>query len=889
MTVKNIVLLILMLWFVSAAAQKITLTGKITDASTGKALSSVLVTIRPEGGNKVLKFCTTKTDGSFALALDSLPAGNNVLHFSMLGYATKTLPLSADNSTYDAQLTEKATELNGVDIKAPSIREHGDTIAYNVASFADASDKSIADVLKKMPGVEVEESGRIKYNGRAINKFYIEGHDMLGGRYSIASNNIQQEDVSTVEVMTNHQPIKALEDMVFSQDPAINIKLKEAARSRWVGTLKAGGGLIQENKDFIADEQKKSSSFVWNGEMSLMRFAKKTQSLNTFKSNNIGIDVTREANIVLTDDDRGSFSDKYSLKDYVDVSPDQLADISESRVRQNKTHAFTTNNLWALSPATDVTSQIIYTHDRLVSTSISSTEYFLNDSTIVNEENEKAKQKQNKLNIGFTLTSNAEKAYVTNNLAADVSWNDVTMNVSGTYPNSQSVAMPKYKFYDDFEILLRSGKKAYTFNTYNAFLRSPHSLSIERYTEASDTSSSHQSVRSSAYFNHTYTSLGFYLQPFTVTMKLGVQVLSRHMKSCLDGVVDTTDIRNDVKMTFVKAYASPEAEYNDNGWHISFRMPISYTPYSYRDRLDGSSEKKIKGQISPHLSVNYYFNSRLEATLSGGISQEEINEQNFYQGLIMRDYRNIYSGFVDYVSDKSKSVSLNIDYKRPLATIFMNAYFFKAWEETHQTTARDFVGDYIVNSYYSDKSKSNDIMAGGRISKGLSSMHGLVTAKFDYFRFEGTLRQEDLSSDYASNNYVWTARWSGRPVGWFNFAYELSWTRDVMKMSDTDIESTYTNHAQFLTLNFNPLKPWLIKLQGDYFYNQVSESQHKGLFLSDASTSYSLKNGIELSVMAFNLFNQRKYGYTINESLTRMSKEYRLRARTVMATVFFHF
>lgn len=91
------------------------------------------------------------------------------------------------------------------------------------------------------------------------------------------------------------------------------------------------------------------------------------------------------------------------------------------------------------------------------------------------------------------------------------------------------------------------------------------------------------------------------------------------------------------------------------------------------------------------------------------------------------------------------------------------------------------------------------------------------------------------------------------------------------------------------TFNFNPIKSWQIKIVGDHFCNQVAENQHKNLYLADASTSYSLKNGIELTLWVLNLFDQRTYGYTINENLSRMSKEYQLRARTIIGSVFLHF
>ena len=871
-----------------AYAQQITLSGKVEDAYTGKGLQGALVTVRLKESNRVLGFCKTKDDGSYQLQLTSIPEGNNVLHFSMMGYATKVIPLSKDTTHYDVLLTEQATKLKDVVVKAPSIRQRGDTITYSVSSFADANDKTLADVLKKMPGMEVSGNGEIKYNGKAINKFYIEGHDMLGGRYSIATNNIHQRDVGSVEVMTNHQPIKALEDMSFSQDPAINIKLKESAKSRLVGTLKVGGGFEQKENGSLG------SPNVWEGEMTLMRFAKKVQSLNTFKSNNIGTDVTRDVNLLFSDSGEGLLGNDYSLKNYVDVTPDRLTDISDSRVRKNQTYAFTTNNLWALGKNIDLSSQIVYTHDRMLSSSYSNTQYFLNDSIIYDVENEQSKQKQNKLVADFTLTSNGEKSYVTNRLSTDLAWNDITMDITGTYPNHQQSKMPKYKVSDKLELLQRSGKRAYTFSTYNAYMVNPHSLSVDALREISNgentSQKTYQSIRSAAFFSHTNTSLGFYLKPFTVMMKIGLQVLSRTMTSHLDGMPDSLgNMRNQIGMTYVRAYASPEAEFNQGGWHIRFLMPVAYTPYYYKDHLAEESNHAYKAQVSPQLSVSYYLTTRLQATLSGGISQREVDEQNFYQGLVMRDYRNLYTGFVDYTADKSKNVSFNVNYKRPLATIFANAYIRKSWSDSHLTTVRDFVGDYIVNSYFANKSKSENLMMGGRVSKGLGFMHGLVSVSLDYIKFDGTLRQNDSPSAYSSDNYMLMAKWSGRPAAWFNFTYELNWDKNEMTLKTLDLNSTSISLAQHLTCNFQPLKSWFIKLQGEHYRNQVADNQYKYLFLADASTSYSFKNGMELSLTALNLFNQRTYGYTAYSGLTRMSKDYQLRSRTILMSIFFHF
>lgn len=69
----------------------------------------------------------------------------------------------------------------------PRIRRLGDTLSYEVNSFAKDENRSIGDVLKRLPGTEVSESGGIKYQGKSISKFYIDGDDLLEDRYNIGT------------------------------------------------------------------------------------------------------------------------------------------------------------------------------------------------------------------------------------------------------------------------------------------------------------------------------------------------------------------------------------------------------------------------------------------------------------------------------------------------------------------------------------------------------------------------------------------------------------------------------------------------------------------------------------------------------------------------------
>ena len=214
MKMKRWVSFVLMFGMVMClSAQGITLSGKVVDRENKEPLANVIVMLKTVDSKAILQYSTTDDKGLFSLETSTME--KRMLTFSLMGYETVNLPLEVGKKEYRVSLKQKAVQIKEVMVKAPKIRTKGDTIVYNVSRYADSQDKTIADVLKKIPGIEVEQSGRLYYNGKTINKLYIEGLDMLEGRYGIATNTLPQTDVSTVEVMENHQPIKALENVEF--------------------------------------------------------------------------------------------------------------------------------------------------------------------------------------------------------------------------------------------------------------------------------------------------------------------------------------------------------------------------------------------------------------------------------------------------------------------------------------------------------------------------------------------------------------------------------------------------------------------------------------------------------------------------------------------------
>lgn len=211
------------LFATAVAVAQVSVTGKVIDKENNEPLAGASVIVRGADG-KIKKFASSKADGGFAMSVATI-AGFR-LEVSAMRYEKRAILLDSVSFPLTVYMTPGDVQLKEVAVKADRIRAQGDTVTYNVGSFAQHQDRSIGDVLKRMPGIDVSNSGKIQYRGEDINKFYIEGSDLLGGKYGIATNGISHDDVGAVEVLENHQPMQVLSGIAFSDKAAINLKLK---------------------------------------------------------------------------------------------------------------------------------------------------------------------------------------------------------------------------------------------------------------------------------------------------------------------------------------------------------------------------------------------------------------------------------------------------------------------------------------------------------------------------------------------------------------------------------------------------------------------------------------------------------------------------------------
>ncbi len=841
---------------VSAVAQ-VNVSGTVVDKDSNEPLTGASVIVKGADG-KIKKYATSKGDGGFAMSLPSV-AGCR-LEVSMMSFAKQSIPLDSVSFPITVQLEPGTTLLKEVTVKADRIHEQGDTITYNVGSFAQQQDRSIGDVLKRMPGINVEQSGKIQYQGEDINKFYIEGSDLLGGKYGIATNGISHEDVGAVEVMENHQPMQVLSGISFSDKAAINLKLKNKAKATWSFHGDAGGGYSWQ-----------PDGAIWDGELFAMAVMPNFQNITTFKTNNIGEDLSAQATDFFASR-RGT-----DLSRYVGVSLPGVPNLSRKRTLFNRSALVSTNALWKLGRG-EFKTQIDYSFNRITAEAANVTTYFLNDGNRVVTEDRNGVDRSHSLSGKFIYELNQKTAFINNTLKTNIDWDDVRLGVTGSLSNNQTASLPDYYVGNDFKLIKRfNGKHLVTFISKNEWESLPQTLSV-----SINDGFMRQQVKDHAFYTNESAAYAFSVKCITISLEGGVKGYVRTMRSELPDMPEeipgeTTNVLN---TNYFTVYATPKFEYWVRRVNFTLNAPVSFAHYTFDKALANRSEV----YFSPSLSMNWKPNNRFEMSVSGGTGRSPMDLNMIQPGYVMTNYRSFQRGVDDFYNSSSQRVSGRLSYKHTRRGLFANAFVMQSWSHNPYTLAQQLYGDYVVYSYTSAKSDGQMLMASGNIGKTLDFMRGSANINGSFSRNESHLVSENSSVNSVGTSWSAGAKINGSPLRWLSFDYRFEWASSRMSMNGINA-SWLCNMENELLLNIMPHRKWEWHISGEHYRNELTSDQFKNVFLLDTKLIYKLNKRLELSASLNNIFNQRTYNYTTYNQLTSFESQRRLRGRELLISI----
>ncbi len=238
---------IFLLFALLGYSQTKTLSGKVVSTEE-KPLNNANILAKPTDTNKSIKFAIANKDGQYQLTLEENTSYE--ISVSYLGYYEDAFFLDAERNPkfHDFVLKQKTEKIQDIVInyQYKPIEVKKDTVTIKVDAFTNGSERKMKDALKKIPGFEVDKNGNIKYQGKEVNEFMVEGKPFFGGGSKLGVENIPADALDKIEMIDNFNKVGFMKEVLGSKDLGLNVKLKEDKKQFVFGDIEAGKG----NRDF---------------------------------------------------------------------------------------------------------------------------------------------------------------------------------------------------------------------------------------------------------------------------------------------------------------------------------------------------------------------------------------------------------------------------------------------------------------------------------------------------------------------------------------------------------------------------------------------------------------------------------------------------------------
>ncbi len=824
--------------------------GIISDCESGEPISGVVVQALNSNG-KTTAFASSSDTGFFSLKVNS---DTDSVSFRRIGYETIRLPISYKFSG-GVRMTIMATQLNDVIVHAPDIYSKGDTLVFNVARYANAKDNAIIDVIRRLPGIKVEEDGTIKYQGKPINKFYIDGNDFIGGQYGLATENISHEDVKSVEVMENHQPVKALEGIDFPEEAGINLKLNDNAKRKWVGVAKAGTGV---------------QPWLYDASIYAMRIAPKAQNVLTIRGGNIGWNP--EHQIMGHDFKDMTFTDyseslwpAYISADIVNVP------LNENRTRDNLSWLANFITSWKRGD-TSMRFKLNYVGDRLDYNTDLHTDYFSNSIPEFIQNNAMRTQSRD-VSAQFNAQINKREYFLKDKFTVDAQWKRSNSAITGSFDLDQRINRRDLSAINDLKLVKRNDKKLIELTSRNSFSHRSDRLFITGDENA------FQIVGITDFRSTTETRFGKLGRFWNFYLNGGFDFNFHRMNTALAcmGDYDNEGIYNSV---ITNLYATPQFDYNRSGWLLSARVPVKWLHHGVNGQHDYIN-------ASLRFSANKKTSSKSELSV---FIEYQLSSPQAYTNIeapVLSDYRNLFIGTGIDKYSQAVAGAMSYRYSNPLAAFFANVSLTYNYSRNAMMFNQLFVNDYIVSTYADRIANNNSWFLSGGLSKGLGHSRMVVGVDFDVSTSSASAMRDNVVQDCDQQIVSVKPYFKGSLLKWLSVNYDACYGFSELKIAETVNKSHSFNHKFYAT--FIPVDRWHFTCGVEHFLIRLPEGNIENLVLVDASAVWCVNEKVRLSLIANNLFNKCRYQYMTYGILSSSEHSFWIRPRNILASIQYRF
>jgi hypothetical protein len=887
-------------------AQK-TITGVITDGD-GKALASASVTIEEPGKNAILAYGISNAKGEYKVSFNSSES-NLDLKIKAFNQKPITQSIKNDDQKLNFSMDSQATEIQEVRLKTKLITKKGDTISYDLKSFENKNDRTLADVLKKIPGIEVNKDGTVLYQGEAINKFYVNGKDLMEGGYGTINNSLPKDAVSKVEVLENHQPVSILRDKVPSDQAALNIKLKKSVTMTGRGEVGAG-----------------FSPLLWNVKLTPMFFGQKNQWVVNYKANNNGESVEKEGNLLSFGSRWEGRRSQTKQNSWTNVETAGTPDIPEKRYLLNNVHFVSANLLTSpfKNKEWELKANVNYTNNDVERDSYSKTVYNANyfNANLAGRTIEQTRSNDfytNSSKAELIFTKNAKKGFFKNTTTWNGFWNanrgfsGLDTEKSGYIFSNQSLESPSGSFQNSLSTIIPWKDKLINVMSYFKYQKDKQTMEVNpaNYTDqltGLSTPNLYDTYRQRALsetmeINHS-ASVGFTFKKLTIIPEIGLNMNFNNLKSLLSASKNNNYMtlggrnQNDVDWNELTPYTQVSLNYKSDRLNMNLTLPANFYSIKYQDNLYDQLANKTKTALEPTFFASYDFASFFKYWVFANQSYDFGNFGFLYGGNILTSAGNVSQRYVSDLTDSkmpeylSRNVGTRLEYRNPLNNLFFNVRY------NYGTVKRNIVETFNttggVGGTVGIETRENSTR-----SQSESAEIGKYFPKFKSNISTSFTNTDSNSFSFFNNNFIesknniqtWSAKFNNAYFSWLSVDYNISmnWSNNKNVSESTSQKNSGWNHN--LAAYIYPSENHTFGFNWDNSVTSTQGNTYKNPFY-DLSYQYTwVKRKIDFEFKWLNISNRKVYE-VVNVDISKgytQTQRYNIRPSQFMFTVKFNF
>lgn len=834
--------------------------GVVVDADSGEGVpGAVLVLESPDG--KMKGYAITDSYGKYTFAEEDFKGCS--IAVSHVSYEKSRVEAGSD--WHVIRLVPLKQQINEAAVTSEIVKVRPDTITYNAAALTDNTDRTLSDLLKKLPGISVGKNGYVSYQGKPIGKMYIDGKDVLENDYNIVTNNLNPLYVSEIEILERHQPIKALSNLEASENASINIKLKKNRKNPLIVSGNAAAGYAPDDEEF-----------QYSGMAILMNVSGKFQTINALTADNTGQMTAADMNSIRNEE-------VYDLDKTGQVSTSS-APIGSDHSVFNKTFSLSSINRTPVSDSTYLGFKVNGLYERLSSQTEYDSRYFLHDDgyadiAYLND----ASERERSADIDLRLKTNRTAYYFSDCMTFSYSDDDGTSLISGYAGSGQESSSWNMNVYNSLDVIrtLRQGNDIRISN-FTQYSRNRCALDVS--SEGQDSSLT-QVLRNEVFMNRTKATFEKALTSKLYLTSSG-ELMLRWRKLYSDAEISwQPDLGGNVPGNDMKFFVSDvlgAAGLRYNSKRIQANLSVEAG-------LRVLSGKSLQEKQSPLAGISSYATLRFSPDWSlhpsFALRYSQSDDRDISSGLIFSDFLHASAGASQTTSLTSGTARMEVRYRNTISSWYVN--FGGSFRSSQiRMPSRIITDDCIISSISSQKTPYFSEVISVNASKGFLSSRSKIGMAAGVSMVQSDLLQNDVRSEYSSvMPYVGV---SATVTIRDRVKAEYS-GRTSLGLCKTDGEwdsSRSLSVSQKAVLTVLLSKKCNAGVTCSHYYDKSGDASGAAVIL-DAFARYDLGRNWTIFVNASNLMNDSSYRVSGKSPLLDWTQVWRIRPFSILAGISF--